>query len=207
VELRYGAFDLTLINMYRRDHSSLGLNPSAYSYANPLNFLGENLYQGHLGFNKKTEKMGFALAANFLMYESDKNSSYHIVSSLFNRALVMATNADVVSPEPWANRMGRFFDNFISGNRYLYDRKIDVSLDATLNIQLFDRIEWMTGITPRAVASKSEYFLRTPYPNQYEDHTVTSGGHKDDAELAGFTQFSIMVSPQRSTRASIYLAN
>lgn len=189
VELRYGPFDLTLINMYRRDHSSLGLNPSAYSYANPLNYIGENLYQGHLGFNRKTEKIGFALAANFLMYESDKNSSYHIVSSLFNRALVQATNADIWSPDPWQMRLGRFFDNFVSGNRYLYDRKIDVSLDATLNVQLFDRIEWMTGITPRALASKSEYFLRTPYPNQYEDHTVTSGGHTDDAELAAFTQF------------------
>ncbi len=189
IELRYGAFDLTLINMYRRDHSSLGLNPAAYSYANPLNFIGENLYQGHLGYNKKTEKLGFALAANFLMFESDENSSYHIVSSLFNNALVMAANADVLSFDPLQVRMGTFFDNFVSGNRYLYDRKIDVSLDATLNVQLFDRIEWMTGITPRALASKSEYFLRTPYPNQYEDHTITSGGHKDDAELAGFTQF------------------
>jgi hemoglobin/transferrin/lactoferrin receptor protein len=188
MELSYGAFDLTLINMYRRDHSSIGLNPSAYSYANPLNFVGENLYQGHLGYNKKTERVGFSLAANFLMYESDKNSSYHIVSSLFNRALVIASDADTQSPDPWINRMGRYFDNFISGNRYLYDRKIDFSLDATLNVQLFDKIEWMTGITPRVLASKSEYFLRTPYPNQNEDHTVTSGGHTDDAELSGFTQ-------------------
>lgn len=189
MELRYGAFDLTLINMYRRDHSSIGLNPAAYSYANPLNFIGENLYQGHLGYNKKTEKIGFSLGANFLMYESDLNSSYHIVSSLFNRALVMAANADHQSPVPWLLRLNRYFDNFISGNRYLYDRKIDLSIDATLNVQLLDRIEWMTGITPRVLTSKSEYFLRTPYPNLYEDHTVTSGGHKDDAELAAFTQF------------------
>lgn len=188
LELSYGAFDLTFINMYRRDHSSLGLNPSAYSYSNPLNFIGENLYQGHLGYNKKTEKIGFELAANFLMYESDKNSSYHIVSSLFNRALVAATDADVLSPQPWLGRLGRYFDNFISGNRYLYDRKIDVSLNATINVGLFEKFEWMTGTTVRVLESTSEYFLRSPYPNFYEDHTVTSGGHRDEAELSGFSQ-------------------
>ena len=189
IQLKYGAFDLRIMDMYRRDHSSIGLNPTAFSYENPLNFIGEHIRHLHLGYSRKKKKRAFNLAFNALFFDSDKNSSYRILNSEFNNALVLAAESDLQgTPSNLSERIQTYYDNFITGDRYLYDQKYDISLEVTWNVQLTDHLEWMTGATPRALVSTSEYFLRTPYPNFFEDHTVTSGGHSDEFDVGGFSQ-------------------
>ncbi len=191
LQLNYGAFNLTLMDMYRRDHSSIGLNPTAFSYNSPLNFIGENIRQIHLGYSRKKKKRAFNINLNALLFEADKNSSYRILNSAFNRALILAAESDSrINIPPLEDRIEIYYDNFIKGNRYIYDLKADISLDVTWNRQLTKHLEWMFGLTPRILLSKSEYFLRHPFPSTYkEDHTLTSGGHTNEFEIGGFTQF------------------
>ncbi len=190
MQLRYRAFDLTVMKMYRRDHSSIGLNPAAFSYENPLNYVGENINHFHLGYSRKKKKHAFNIALNAIVFESDENSSYRFLNSEFNRALVLAAESDNrPGLPPLSERLALYYDNFITGDRYIFEQKIDVSLEATWNLKLLDKLEWMFGVTPRALLSTSEHFLKTPYPDFYNDHTVTSGGHTDEFVVGGFTQF------------------
>ena len=50
--LRYRIFKLSFLNMYRRDHSTLGLNPYAVAYFNPLNYIGETINRFNFGLEK-----------------------------------------------------------------------------------------------------------------------------------------------------------
>ena len=68
--------------MYRRDHSSLGLNPTAVAYNNPLNYIGETINNMRLSYEKKFSAWEYSGSANLLLYNMDRNSSHTYLAPL-----------------------------------------------------------------------------------------------------------------------------
>ena len=68
--------------MYRRDHSSLGLNPTAVAYNNPLNYIGESINNLRLSYEKKFREWEYSGSANLLLYNMDRNSSHTYLAPL-----------------------------------------------------------------------------------------------------------------------------
>jgi outer membrane cobalamin receptor len=75
-QLKYRGISMSLNNMYRRTHSSLGQSPYFYKYNNPQNFWGENIRSTTLSYNREwTPKFLTTTNLSNLIYRMDNNSS------------------------------------------------------------------------------------------------------------------------------------
>jgi outer membrane receptor for ferrienterochelin and colicin len=79
LQLKYRGISLSINNMYRRSHSSLGQTPFLFKYNNPQNYWGENIRSTTLSYNHEWTPR-FSTTTNFsnLVYRMDNNSSMGI---------------------------------------------------------------------------------------------------------------------------------
>jgi hemoglobin/transferrin/lactoferrin receptor protein len=127
--MRYRDLELSFFRFSRQDHSSLGLSPYAVSYANPLNFFGENINSIRLRFQKPMKRLNLRTGLHLLTYNTNDRSSYSYVVPLINfvqqSALIGNSNADSLS-EVIDNR-------YFSRSRFSSANSTEIHGEALLN--------------------------------------------------------------------------
>jgi hemoglobin/transferrin/lactoferrin receptor protein len=125
--------------MYRRDHSSLGLNPVAYSYRNPLTFQGESILRFNLNIFKEKKRWNRKTDFTYLRYKMDERSSVLPVRNQLATMLLNASRAE-------ANRQGKpdslldffsvLYDRHLNGLRYSYAESNEYRVEHVQNYQI-----------------------------------------------------------------------
>jgi len=147
VHLKYRAFNLSFSKMYRRDHSALGLNPLAVSYADPSTFTGETINTFNIGFSKKKPKWGMNTNINYIGYQMDNNSSTIYVNNSLSRVLKFYVNTIFSQASGLRDSVNNAnFNTFFSGRRYQYAASSDIRLEQLVNIRPVKNLEIIMGL-------------------------------------------------------------
>ncbi|MEM8908364.1 MAG: TonB-dependent receptor, partial [Bacteroidota bacterium] len=164
IHLKYRSFTLSLDQMSRQDHSSVGLSTRAVSYVNPQNFFGETISKIQLGFNHDFKKVGFVTSINSVFYLLDSRSSYTYVDNNLNR-LLKDVVADVVSDPQLRDSINQDnFDRFFSGIRYSYAESWDLNLEQLITYHPNEYFEWVGGVNFRGSYNQPLInYLRNPF--------------------------------------------
>ncbi len=165
VQLKYRAFNFSLQKMYRRDHSSIGLNPRSVSYANPLNFQAETINRINFGIDKDYKNIGLNFNLNYLGFIMDTRSSSTYVDNNLSRLLDKAVKQFVEDPSQQDSIAEKNYEDFFSGNRYSYSESHDLYLEQLFTIHPSRFYEVIAGLNWR-MSYNQPYtdYLRTPFP-------------------------------------------
>ncbi|MEL6251362.1 MAG: TonB-dependent receptor [Bacteroidota bacterium] len=140
-EINYRFLSFSVMNMNRRDHSSLGLNPTAVSYANPLSSIGENILSANLKSNFTFKNIRSETQLGFLKYDMENRSStlyvHPILNAIMNGGLSDTTNLEGLKQQ--------IENNFFSGLRFMGARSREFSIEQTLNTPVFSRGDLSLG--------------------------------------------------------------
>ncbi len=132
-ELNYRFLTISVLNMFRRDHSSIGLNPTAVSYANPLISTGENITSGLARAQFQVGNVFLETKMEYLGYNLDNRSTNVFIHPVLN-ALLYNTITD--STNLGAIRTG-IDNNFFSGLRFMGAVSDEYSLEQTADLPVF----------------------------------------------------------------------
>ena len=117
VDLTYRNFRVSYKDFLRQDHSAIGLNPAAISYAIPFTSIGESIKEGHFIFKKDLKFGNTQTTVNFLSYEMKNNSSSsYILPTVANIFNVFALDSVRVSVADSLRNVVN--ENFFSGIRF-----------------------------------------------------------------------------------------
>lgn len=146
--LALGDFDFTVQRQFRSDHSSLGLNPYAVSYADPQSLIGEEILTTTLGFHHTYSKWAISVNLNSVNYTINSLSSYNYVLPLFGTitngyALGFIGDASI---EPSAKIPAKIDSLFLAGPRYVSSDFYDLSLNVRANINLNKNVNLAFGL-------------------------------------------------------------
>lgn len=140
-DLSYKLFQLSFKNMHRQDHSSLGLNPLAVSYANPLTVIGEDIMEGNLIAKKQYDKFSFQTTLGFLNYDLDKRSSTIYLNPTLDFLLdSLATVAGLSELE-----LERVHDQFFNRTRFAFTNSLEYYAEQTFNFSVLEKGELTVG--------------------------------------------------------------
>ena len=144
--IKYRAFELSAINMFRIEHSGLGTNPLNASYHNPGTTFGENINSFSLKFNGKTNKrLQTNLALSALMYRTLENSSY------------------------WGVK------NFLSnGMNFMYARSLDLRGEYQGTFKMNEQMKFVFGATGTySLSHPFTNYLERPFRQSGDDYSFT----------------------------------
>jgi len=140
-DVEYKIFQVSFKNMHRQDHSSLGLNPLAVSYANPLTFIGEDIMEGNLVAKKQYDKFGFQTTIGFLNYDMDKRSSTIYLNPtldfLFDSLATIANLSEMESE--------RIHSQFFNRTRFAFANSLEYYAEQAFNFSVFEKGEFTMG--------------------------------------------------------------
>ncbi len=170
VDLKYRAFNLSFSKMYRRDHSAIGLNPLAVSYADPSTFTGETINTFNVGFTKKKPKWGMNININYIGYEMDNNSSTIYVNNNLSKVLKFYVNTLFSGAPALRDTINNEnFNTYFSGRRYQYASSNDFRLEQLLNIRPIKNLEVVMGLNLAADINQPLInYLNTPNARNQE---------------------------------------
>ena len=143
-----GDFDFSTQRMFRNDHSSIGLNPYAVSYADPQSLIGEEILSTSFAFKHFYDKWNFSLRLNNLKYKINPLSSYKNVLPLFgifSNAYGVGTFGDP-GLDPNINVPETIDSLYLSGARYVSSSFNDFSLELQSNINISKAFDLSLGI-------------------------------------------------------------
>jgi hemoglobin/transferrin/lactoferrin receptor protein len=146
---------LSVESMYRRDHSSIGLNPVAVSYRNPQTFTGEGIWRFNLNFFKSKETRNRKTDLTYVRFRQDNRSSILHVQNHLSRELARAVeieafllspgNPDSTAKALYQNVRSRFFD----GLRYLYGWSDELRFEHVRNYRILKKLSLTAGANLR----------------------------------------------------------
>lgn len=147
VHLKYRSLSFSFSKMYRRDHSALGLNPLAVSYADPSTFTGETINTINVGFSRRKPKWGMNTNINYIGHRTDNNSSTIYVDNSLSRILKFYVD-ELLEPFPAVRDSvnNDNFNRFFSGRRYQYAASDDIRLEQLFNIKPLKNLEVVLGL-------------------------------------------------------------
>ncbi|MEM9822181.1 MAG: TonB-dependent receptor, partial [Bacteroidota bacterium] len=164
IQLKYRSFKLSMDGMYRRDHSSVGLNTRAVSYANPQNFFGETISRVNASFEKDFKSISFATNVSGLFYLVDSRSSYTYVDNTLNRLLSTVVDFVVADETARDSIKNDNFNRFFSGTRYSYAESLDLNFEQLVTLYPGKNVEIIAGANVRASYNRPLVnYLRNPY--------------------------------------------
>ena len=165
-----GSFLFESQRLFRSDHSSLGLNPLAVSYADPQSLIGDEILTTSLSFQKEFSSWNFKVLGGVLNYSFNPLSSYKYVLPTFglisNRYFtdVVQVNSDLDGP-------ATIDSVYLSGSRYLRGKISDVFVEALFNIQLNKNINLTTGL--KQISGFGDAIQRfNPLPGSIDDRFI-----------------------------------
>lgn len=153
--IKYRRMTLSLETMYRRDHSSLGLNPVAVSYRNPLTYTGERIWRANLNFFKNKPKHNRKTDITWVQYRMDDRSSILYVKNQLAGEFAAAASTASLSVAPDSvdivrrQLFAKNYERFLDGERYRFGVSGDLRLEHIQNYRLFKRITLTGGINGR----------------------------------------------------------
>lgn len=160
INLAYRAMTLSAEAMYRRDHSSIGLNPLAVSYTNPLNYIGERIINANFTLKKDYSRMGFDIRVGYLQYLMDSRSSTNYVYNHTSRLLDELTWFDSFDPQTSNLDLMRYdsltdshYRRYFTGTRFSFSESHDARIDLIFNLFPKSNIDFTTGILFKAYAN------------------------------------------------------
>lgn len=142
LNLSYRFLELSYVNFQRQDHSALGQNPLAISYANPLNFTGETIEEGHITARTGLKGIDFQTSLGFLRYELDPRSSNTYIIPALEGVLDLFAEE---SADPDRN-IDLIHRNFFDRSRFMRNKSNEFYLEQTANFSLLPQDEWTLGL-------------------------------------------------------------
>ena len=134
VHLKYKGLTVNFDNLYRQDHSALGYNPRAVSYANNSNFIGENITRLMLGWERHKRKVERKTTLYGNAYNMNPQSSMTYLQPYVLHNLV--ENEIFLNPQPLVpfkkkvdNLNTALIDTFFRGKRYQNTYALEFGLD------------------------------------------------------------------------------
>ena len=172
IGIKFRQLTVSAETMSRRDHSSIGLNPVAVSYRNPLTYTGENIFRLNVNFYKDFEKKNRKTDITYLRYQLDDRSSILMVKNELAKELEFAAIAE-------ANRIGAAtstefkalkdsifrldYDRFMNGSRFMYGFSHELRVERVHNYLLFNSVSLTAGANVKfAVGSPFTPYLSRP---------------------------------------------
>ena len=162
VGLAYRNMTLTAEAMYRRDHSSVGLNPLAVSYTNPLNYIGERIININFGLRKsyRQGRWGFEVKAGYLQYQLDSRSSFDF---LYNSTAEILDALTLI--ESTDENTGNFdetkydtltennYQRYFNDTRFSFSESHDARLELIFNFKPIKNLDIKAGFLPQVYNS------------------------------------------------------
>ncbi len=140
--INFRRFTLSADIMDRRDHSSIGLNPAAVSFRNPLNYTGEVIQRLNLNLYKEKENKNRKWDFTFLRYRLEDRSSILFVQPNFAVALSNAALAEAYSidrenyEDIYQNIIEKEYKRYINGSRFMYGNSDEFRIEHVKNYRL-----------------------------------------------------------------------
>lgn len=158
INLDYRSMRLSIEAMYRRDHSSIGLNPSAVSYTNPLNYIGERIINANFSIEKNFRKIGFEWRVNYLQYQMDNRSSHdYIVNSTSGLLDILtrleATQNGVLDVAEYDSLSNWHFNRYFNGTRFSYSESADIGNSFVLYYHAKKNLDFTFGVNSKYIRS------------------------------------------------------
>ncbi|MCC6725889.1 MAG: TonB-dependent receptor, partial [Saprospiraceae bacterium] len=184
LNLTYKRFTFTAEAMYRRDHSSLGLNPAAFSYSNPQTFTGESILRMNLRIYKEKTKKGRVsnrqTNLSYIQYSMDSGSSilalYPQLADLLKKGAASAAfwNGNPDSISVYYNTA---YDQYLTGARYYFGHSVEGRLEHIRNYRLFKKMTYTLGVNYRFANGRPRNILipRTVVPSKNRLFGYTDG--------------------------------
>ncbi len=144
IDLNYKIITLSGHLMYRRDHSAVGLNPLAVSYANPNQYYGETIGKVNLNIANNYKKWGFRTNLNYIQFGTDVNSSTVYVENKLGRAINNLIR-NIPSPAMRDSIRQLAYETYFSDVRYHYGGSIDMRMEQLFYIQPFKFLNLTVG--------------------------------------------------------------
>lgn len=142
LELQYRFLSISVANMNRRDHSAIGLNPTAVTYSNPLISTGEAIStvvaKSRFNINKIQAETKF----EFLSYNLDNGSSNLYVNPVLN-GLLYNTIQDSLNEDVFKSLIE---NNFFSNLRFVKASSNEYSIEQTFNMPVFSNGDLTLGL-------------------------------------------------------------
>lgn len=152
INLAYRAMTLSAEAMYRRDHSSIGLNPVAVSYANPLNYIGERIINANFTLKKDYQRFGVDFRVGYLQYQMDSRSSYNYVYNYTSELLDELTwfnsfdAPNSFNSDLYDSLTTKHYQRYFDGTRFSFSESHDFRTDLIFNFFPKRKIDLTAGI-------------------------------------------------------------
>lgn len=140
-EINYRFLSISLLKMSRRDHSSIGYNPAAVTYANPLTSIGEDIYSTTAKAQFQIKNMNLETQFQYLKYDMDSRSTAQYVHPTLN-SLLNSTILDSTTVESLTTQID---NTYFSRLRYMGAYSNEFSIEQTLNMPLFTNGDLTAG--------------------------------------------------------------
>ncbi len=182
IRLQYRGFTLGIQNMYRKDHSAIGLNPAVISYANPLNYKAEDISLYNLSWNSKAEKrMQLKFNLSLLVYQMDQGSSSDYVYALPNSSVrFWETSASTPAPFDTINYAALsedIYNDLVSGSRFSQNTSVDLNFEGLLSHKSYKWLDLLTGYTTQ-ISVNQPFIDYLPAP--FDSSSDLNGNGIDD---------------------------
>jgi len=208
INLSYQNFQFSYQDLFRHDHSALGLNPVAISYAIPINSVGESIKEGSIIYTKEFKNLTAQTCLNFLKYNMDNTtSSTYISPTIDNVFNILTLNSLDMVDRFSADSLRRIInDNFFSGVRFANAKSIEYSLEQTLNFT-FGKAEINSGLRiQRGEGEPFVDFQPIPIENRTIIENITqTTGDQDYHEFNAFAQLFLPLKKWNILLGAAYL--
>lgn len=192
--LKFRRMTLSVENMYRRDHSSIGMNPVAVSYRNPLTYTGERIFRVNLNFFKNKPKHNRKTDITWIQYNMDERSSIlfvqdQVANELSNAALATAKSLNPDSVGFYRNvYFNQSYDRYLNGDRYRYGLSGELRIEHVQNYRLFKRITLTAGLNGKAAGGypMTEFLSR---PTTEDGDYISPAGFAPEFDATTFPIF------------------
>ncbi len=182
--IKYKRFTLSAETMYRRDHSSIGLNPVAYSYRNPQTFTGESILKFNLNIYKEKEKKNRKTDVTYIRYNIDSRSSILPVRNQLS--LMLVETAKAVAKSDSSNTLDNFtkyYSRYLDGLRYMFGNSDEWRMEHVRNYRLLKYLTLTAGANIKvAVGHPFTAYLSRPVSESPDNFLGFNNGYLLDSE-------------------------
>lgn len=161
LNLAYRGLRFSTDIFYRRDPSTLGLNPVAVNYQNPQDFHGEKVTRFRFGYQHYATKWGIETNLSGLIYAMDPQSSYpyqvnQLGDALYGLSYLKANQSGSLNQMLYDSLVQVIGDRYYSGNRFSSAESNEFDLDLILSVYPWKFLEWSAGIQGKAFLSRAQ---------------------------------------------------
>jgi len=166
INLHWRAFQFNYHRMLRSDHTALGLNPLAISWANPSNQIQEQLDVFNIRLQRNKKNRNSLHALTFLTYKVDPNSS---ATYLSNHLVRTAFKFDKLQGNslPDDQLLLQNFNRYASGERYHVAGGYDIKLESKSTYFIGSKFR-VTGGYLGGISGGDTYTSYLFQPNDYK---------------------------------------